>query len=132
MAKNIAEASGAEATVEFSAKTGVTYNNIDLTKKMAPTLNKVTGGKAHVVPPQTGAEDFSFFAEKVPSLYFFVGGTSAKTDFKKAPGHHTPDFFIDEEGMKTGVKAYVQLVLDYITLTSNAKGNPSKEQPKSF
>ncbi len=131
MAKNIAEASGATAEVEFSAKTGVTYNNIELTRMMAPTLQKVTGGKAHIIPPHTGAEDFSFFAEKVPSMYFFVGGATRGTDVSKAPGHHTPDFLIDEEGMKTGTKAYVQLVLDYIAL-AQAKAADSKSKPKSF
>jgi amidohydrolase len=131
MAKNIAEASGATAEVIFSAKTGVTYNNIELTKKMAPTLSKVTGGRAYVVPPQTGAEDFSFFAEKVPSLYFFVGAAPKGTDPAKAAGHHTPDFVIDEEGMKTGTKAYVQLVLDYIAL-SQAAASGKKATPKSF
>jgi amidohydrolase len=130
MAENIAEASGATATVEFSAKTGVTYNNIELTKMMSPTLKKVTGGRAYIIPPHTGAEDFSFFAEKVPSLYFFVGAAPGGTDPKKAAGHHTPDFIIDEEGMKTGTKAYVQLALDYMSMS---QGKPGKNgQPKSF
>lgn len=130
MAENIAEASGATAEVVFSAKTGVTYNNIELTKMMAPTLNKVTNGRAHIIPPHTGAEDFSFFAEKVPSLYFFVGAAPRGTDPAKAAGHHTPDFIIDEDGMKTGTKAYVQLVLDYIALSQSKTGK--KAQTKSF
>lgn len=130
MAENMAEASGATAEVVFSAKTGVTYNNIELTKMMTPTLKKVTGGRAYIIPPHTGAEDFSFFAEKVPALYFFVGAAPRGTDPAKAAGHHTPDFIIDEDGMKTGTKAYVQLVLDYMALSQSKTGKGS--QPKSF
>lgn len=116
-AKNIAEASGATAEVTFDAKTGITYNDPALTKKMLPSLQKASGNNAFVIDAQTGAEDFSYFAEKVPSVYFFVGGTPKDKDAAKAPSHHTPDFFIDESGMKTGVKAYCYLVTDYMNMT---------------
>ena len=130
-AKNIAEASGATAEVSFEAKTGITYNDPELTKKMLPSLMKASGNNAFVIDAQTGAEDFSYFAEKVPSLYFFVGGTSKEKDAKKAPAHHTPDFYIDESGMKTGIKAYCYLVTDYMNL---APVDPSgkKASTKSF
>lgn len=130
MAENIAEASGATATVEFDAKTGVTYNDPELTRKMIPSLMKATNNDAYVIDAQTGAEDFSFFAEKVPSLYFFVGGTPRDKDAKTAPAHHTPDFFVDEGGLKTGIKAYCYLVVDYIKM-STSKASGSKEK-KSF
>jgi amidohydrolase len=113
-AENIAEASGATAEVKIEAKTGITYNNLELTKKMIPSLMKATNNHASVIEAQTGAEDFSYFSEKVPSLYFYVGGTSAGKDATKAAPHHTPDFQIDEAGMKTGIKAYCYLVMDYM------------------
>ncbi len=130
-AKNIAEASGATAEVAFDAKTGVTYNNPEITRKMLPTLMKASAGNAFVIPAQTGAEDFSFFAEKVPSLYVFVGGAPAGKDPEAAAAHHTPDFFIDESGMKTGVKAYVQFVIDYMNGPKTNATN-SKTGKKSF
>ena len=131
-AKNIAEASGATAEVTFEAKTGITYNDPELTKKMLPSLMKAAANDAFVIDAQTGAEDFSYFAEKVPSLYFFVGGTPKDQNAKLAPSHHTPDFFIDESGMKTGVKAYCYLVTDYMTMTSNKSSDNKKSQTKSF
>lgn len=127
---NIAEASGATAVATFDAKTGVTKNDTALTKMMVQTLMKAAGNAAFVIPAQTGAEDFSFFAEKVPSLYVFVGGTPKGKDPKDAAAHHTPDFFIDESGMKTGVKAYVYFVTDYMKLAGN-KTSAGKTQ-KSF
>jgi amidohydrolase len=113
-AKNIAEASGAIAEVSIIPKTLVTYNDPELTRKMLPSLNKASNNNAIVMDAVTGAEDFSFFAQKVPALYFFVGGMSVDKDPKTTAPHHTPDFYIDEAGMQTGIKAYCYLVLDYL------------------
>ena len=102
-ASKIAEASGATAETTIENKTSVTYNNPGLTKQMLPSFIK-TAGEQNVteIPPVTGAEDFSFFAEKVPSLFFFIGGMTKGADPKTVFPHHTPDFHIDEAGMKTG------------------------------
>jgi len=35
-------------------------------------------------------------------------------DPKTTPSHHTPDFYLDESGFKLGVKALINLVLDYM------------------
>lgn len=116
-AKNIAEASGATADVKIESKTLVTYNDPGLTQMMLPSLQKATHGNAVVMDAQTGAEDFSFFAAKVPSLFFYVGGMPVGKDPKQTAAHHTPDFFIDESGMKTGIKAFCYLVLDYMKMS---------------
>lgn len=112
-AKNIAEASGATAEVLIEAKTGVTYNDPKLTQAMLPSLKKATNNNTIEMNAVMGAEDFSFFSEKVPSLYLYVGGMPTNKDPKTTAAHHTPDFYIDESGMQTGVKALVQLVMDY-------------------
>lgn len=130
-AKNIAEASGAMAEVTFDAKTSITYNDPELTKKMVPSLMKATANNAFIIDAQTGAEDFSFFSEKVPSLYFFVGATPKDKDTRLAAPHHTPDFYVDESGMKTGIKAYCYLVTDYMNLPQNKTTNKNAER-KSF
>ncbi|HEU4472953.1 MAG TPA: amidohydrolase [Flavisolibacter sp.] len=113
-AKNIAEASGATAEVSFTPMTLVTYNHPGLTQKMLPSLQKATNGNVVRMDAVMGAEDFSFFAAKVPSLFLYVGGMPAGKDPKTSAPHHTPDFYIDESGMKTGVKALVYLVTDYM------------------
>lgn len=116
-AEKIAEASGATAEVSIENKTLVTYNNPELTKKMIPSFIEAAGEKnVEEAEATTGAEDFSFFAEKVPSIFFFIGGMEKGGDPKKAFPHHTPDFRIDESGMKTGVKAFCYLVFDYMNM----------------
>ncbi len=110
----IAESQGAEAEVDIQIGYPVTFNNHDLTRKMLPTLFRVAGEDQVLVSSAiTGAEDFSFFAQKVPGLYFFLGGLSPDTDPFDAPGHHTPDFRIDERGMKLGVRTFCNMVFDY-------------------
>lgn len=130
-AKNMAEASGATAEVSFDSKTLVTYNNPELTRKMVPSLMKATNGHAMEMDAVMGAEDFSFFGDKVPALFFYLGGMPAGKDPKTAAPHHTPDFFIEESGMKTGIKAFCYLVLDYMKLPQS-KVSGKKAEQKSF
>lgn len=114
-AEHIALSQGATAEVEITGYAPVTFNNLDLTRQMIPSLYSVLGENNVIITPAvTGAEDFSFFAEKVPSLYYFVGGKPLNVSANEAFPHHTPDFFIDESGMITGVKAISQLAVDYL------------------
>jgi amidohydrolase len=111
-----AEAMGATVEVEipYSSHYPVTFNDPELTEKMVPSLQKAAGAQnVQIITPHTGAEDFSFFQEKIPGFFFFVGACPPGTDPSKAPSHHTPDFIIDEQGMLTGLKAMLALVLDY-------------------
>jgi amidohydrolase len=117
IATKTAEAAGATAEVKIPLSTHypVTYNDPTLTEKMLPTL-QATAGAANVMlkPPVTGAEDFSFYQEKVPGLFFFLGGMPKGQDPLKTAAHHTPDFYIDESGFSLGVKALCNLTLDYM------------------
>jgi amidohydrolase len=119
-----AEAAGATAFAEipYSSHYPVTYNNESLTAMMLPSLQRAAGTmNVTTIPPKTGAEDFSFFQQKIPGLFFNVGGMRKGGDPKKTPSHHTPDFFIDESGMQTGIKAFLYLVTDYMKM-SGEKG----------
>jgi len=114
-----AEAAGATAEVEipYSTHYPVTFNNLTLTERMLPSLQKTAGAEnVKLIPPMTGAEDFSFFQEKVPGFFFFLGGMPKGKDPKTAPSHHTPDFFIDESSFKLGVKALAGLTVDYMDI----------------
>lgn len=115
MVPAIAKAYGADATIDIQTTTAITYNDLELTAKMAATLERVAGKeKVSIHKAITAAEDFSYFQEKVPGLYYFLGGME--------PGNtepfprHTPDFMIDESGMLLGVKTMTQLALDYLNL----------------
>ncbi|MES2828703.1 MAG: amidohydrolase [Bacteroidota bacterium] len=119
IATKTAEAGGgkAEVIIPYSAHYPVTFNDVALTEKMLPSL-QASAGADHVKlkPPVTGAEDFSFYQEKVPGLFIFLGGMPKNGDPLKAPSHHTPDFFIDESGFTLGVNALCNLAIDYMLL----------------
>ena len=81
---------------------------------MVPSLEKAAGAEnVSTMDAITGAEDFSFFAAKVPSIFFFLGGMKKGQDPKTAFPHLTADFYIDDSGLKTGVVAFCDLVFDY-------------------
>ncbi|WP_430413086.1 amidohydrolase [Kordia sp.] len=112
MVPAIAKAYRAEATIKIEKGYPITYNDPTLTAQMLPSLQKAAGNSnVNEIRAITGAEDFSFFQKEIPGLYFFLGG---KPVGKEATSHHTPDFYIDESGMKLGVKAFIQLSLDYL------------------
>ncbi|MDY2587950.1 amidohydrolase [Winogradskyella aquimaris] len=119
--EHTAKAGGATATVEmpYSMRFPVTFNDEELTEMMLPTLEK-SAGKENVtlISAITGAEDFSYFAQKVPGLYFFVGAATKGADLKTVGDHHTPQFFMDDSSFKTGVKTMCNLVFDYMELKS--------------
>jgi amidohydrolase len=122
IATKTGEASGAkvEVLIPYSAHYPVTFNDIALTEKMLPSLQATAGSEnVKLKAPVTGAEDFSFYQEKVPGLFFFLGAMPKGQDPLNAPSHHTPDFFLDESSFNLGVKALCNLTLDYM----NAKKN---------
>ncbi|TXH30886.1 MAG: amidohydrolase [Cyclobacteriaceae bacterium] len=113
-AEKIAESSGATAEVNILVMYPATVNHAGLTSKMVPSLIRAAGEKNVVVTqPVTMAEDFSFYQRQVPGFFFFLGAYPAHMNLKTQPTHHTADFMIDEAAMITGVKALVNLTLDY-------------------
>ena len=115
MAPKIAEAYGGSAVVSIQETAALTYNDPALTEVAVESLNKALGSKNVIeMSAVTGAEDFSAFQEKVPGFYFFLGGLAEGLSPAEAPSHHTPEFVVNDAGMIHGVKAMVQLTLDYL------------------
>ncbi|WP_425439274.1 amidohydrolase [Pseudoalteromonas denitrificans] len=120
-ATSIAQSMNAEVDVKLpdGFNYPVTYNDPKLMDEMLPTLVKTAGSdNIKLVNAVMGAEDFSFFQKEVPGLYLFVGGKTKETPESEAPGHHTPDFVIDDAGLKLGVQVMSNLTLDYMNKTS--------------
>lgn len=114
MVTGIAESHGATVDLQLPYTTAypVTFNDPALAEKTAALLKRVAGDENVMIRvPMTGAEDFSFYAQKAPGFFFFLGGMSPDTTPALAPGHHTPEFVIDESGLLLGVKAFVAIAL---------------------
>ena len=116
-AENIAAASGATADVVIGDETAypVTYNDPALTAQMLPTLTRLVGGaNLFNTPPQTVAEDFSFYQQKIPGLFVFVGVRKPGASHEEYAPNHSPRFKVDESGLGLGVRTLVNLTLDYM------------------
>ena len=112
---SIAYANNAKAKLTFLVSYPITFNDPDLYEDMLPSLQRINGSSnVNSMNAVTGAEDFSFFQEKVPGMYFFIGGAKKDTDPSKAAPHHTPDFYVDDSAMITGLKSMTTLALDYL------------------
>jgi len=114
-ARLIAQSAG--ASIEFELEYGypATINDPALTEKMTPTLQRVAGvGGLVSVQPQTVAEDFSYFANETPGLYFFLGNAEPGKDPQTLPSNHSPLFEMYEPSMQIGVRAFSHLVVDYL------------------
>tara|TARA_B100001248_G_scaffold262709_1_gene261294 strand:+ start:2470 stop:3792 length:1323 start_codon:yes stop_codon:yes gene_type:complete len=113
---NTAKANNAKAEITYQVSYPITYNDTGLYENMLPSLKRINGPEnVHFMNAITGAEDFSFFQKEVPGLYFFIGGAQKGTDPTKAAPHHTPDFYVDDSAMLTGVKSMTTLALDYLS-----------------
>ena len=112
-AEDIAAAGGAKADVKIDPGYPVTYNDPALTETMVPTLRKLTSDVI-TVNPTLGAEDFSFYQQKVPGLFIWLGTRPKNQTAEEAASNHSPLFFVDESGLGLGVRALSHLAVDYL------------------
>jgi amidohydrolase len=114
-AENIAESAGATAEVTIENGYPITYNDPALTERMVPTLRRLTRD-VQVVNPTLGAEDFSFYQQKVPGLFFWLGTRPANETAEQAASNHSPLFYVDESGLGLGVRALAHVAVDFLRM----------------
>jgi amidohydrolase len=115
-AEAVAKSGGGDATTEWISDGYIPLvNNPALTQRMLPTLQRVAGkDKVIEIARRTAAEDFSFYAQQVPALFYNVGITSPATPVTLAAINHSPRFQIDEAGLITGLRATLHVAFDYL------------------
>lgn len=115
--KNIAL--GAEKS--FSCKIDVDYKNdypvLENDKEMTDLITRaIKKTKMNVELSDSGplapSEDFSYYTQKVPSSFFYVG---ARKNEKTFPHHH-PKFDINEKAILICAKSMASIVLEYMNL----------------
>ena len=113
---NVAKSNNVEANITYQVSYPITFNDPYLYEEILPTLERVNGKKnVNLMKAITGAEDFSYFQEKVPGTYFFIGGSKSGVDLSTVAPHHTPDFYVDDSAISTGIRSMVGLTIDYIS-----------------
>jgi amidohydrolase len=117
----IAKSAEATASVHFDNAYPVTVNDVPLTERAVPTLRRVAGAdKVFLGQKITGYEDFSYYQQKIPGFFYFVGITPPGTDRRQCAPNHSPRFFVDESALVLGVRSLAHLALDYMA----AAGSP--------
>ncbi|HKC41905.1 MAG TPA: M20 family metallopeptidase [Gemmatimonadales bacterium] len=111
-AQGIAGAFGARAEVRYRRLSGPLVNDARMAALMAEVAAQVVG-KDHVKSGvrTMGGEDMSYFLQKVPGCFAFVG--SGPTNGKAAP-HHSAGFDIDEESLVIGAEVMSQVAVQYL------------------
>jgi len=116
----IAEANGATATVTIEGSVPVTGNDPELLGKMMPTFNRAAGAEnVHEGTRIMGAEDFSFYEEKIPGLFLLLGINDPATPVADRPSNHSPLFIADERALIIGVRALVGFAMDYAAASAD-------------
>jgi amidohydrolase len=114
-AEDIARSGGATASVTITEGYPITYNDPAVTERMAPTLRRTAGASnVQVVNAVLGAEDFSFFQQKVPGLFFWLGTRPKNKTAAEAASNHSPLFYVDESGLELGIRAMAHVAVDYL------------------
>ena len=114
LAEGIAKSYGGKAIVEIIDGADITFNDPLIIDKMLPTLKKSAGFENVILSnAKTIAEDFAYYLNEIPGFLFELGGYNTE-ELRKAPPHHTPDFFIDDDSMFLGVKTMTNLALDFL------------------
>lgn len=117
-ATHVAEAAGATATVTIESGYPVVNNDPALVESMLPTLARVAGpGRLRARSMVLGAEDFAYYQQQVPGMFFFLGIVPETTPLAEAPSNHSPLFFADERALELGVRAMSHLAVDYLFAT---------------
>jgi amidohydrolase len=118
-AEMIAKSADADAEVEIESSSKVMVNDEKLTAQMLPTLREAIGPDNVLLDQkQTITEDFSYYEDVIPGLFFYVGITSKGVDPRTTAPNHSPRFYVDEGGLIVGVKALAQLAVDYLQMAN--------------
>lgn len=110
---NIAEGMNAKAEVTWEPNGYPSIiNDPALVERMAPSLVRVAGDGAKLGQKISASEDFSYFAQKAPGMFFFVGIAKPGKVADAAP-NHSPKFEVDESGLIYGLRGMLHLVADF-------------------
>ncbi len=108
----VTAAGGGSYELTYERGIPVTVNDVALTERMLGSLERAVGAaNVERLDPATVAEDFAYFANEIPGLYYRLGTLKPGTT---SGNHHTPTFQADDGAIAVGIKAMAYLVWDYL------------------
>ena len=97
--------------VTYIQQNPTVLNDEALTRAAVQTIQQAFGaGAVQLVHGQAPFfnDDFAYFQQRVPGVYFFLGGSNAAKGINAM--NHAPDFAVDEDSIRTGVKTFATLI----------------------
>jgi amidohydrolase len=111
IAESIKRETGIDYKLTTHLKSGVVYNDPKIAELVRAAAVKVVGEERTVpVDARLGAEDFAFYGEKTPAMFFRLGNYNEKKGCVAAA--HSNEFKVDDDVLCLGVRTFVQFVLD--------------------
>jgi metal-dependent amidase/aminoacylase/carboxypeptidase family protein len=114
VADHIAQSASAKAEVEIIELYDPLVNPEKMAARMAPVLERAADGDIIVANPSGAADDFAFFLNELPGLFFFVGVVPRDQDLAKAAPNHSPNFYVDEKALVVGLRALAGVTVNYM------------------
>lgn len=116
VATRIAESAGAKAEVEIELGYPVTASDTALVDRIALTVERLFASEdiQRDGKPSTGSEDFSYFSQEVPGVYFGLGVRDPAVPMEQAARNHSPGFSVDESSLRHGVRLLGHVTLDVL------------------
>ncbi|OBX19675.1 metal-dependent hydrolase [Bizionia sp. APA-3] len=101
-------------SVAYSSEYPIISNNKELTNKTINSLSNIYGNQSvnslYGVIPDGRSDDFAYFQQIKPSVYFLLGGSNFEKGIISMP--HSPNFTVDESCIKTGVKFFSSIIIE--------------------
>ena len=104
---------GAKINLKYKDGYPPTINDIDCTRNVISAADKVISKKNHDPYLSMGGEDFSYYLEKIPGCFFFVGSRPLDVKPLSIP-HHCSHFDIDEKSLLIGASTFVKIIEDVL------------------
>ncbi len=113
---HVAEAYGATAEFGVKQNAALVFNDPGLSAWLAPVLTEAAGeGNVNpATPPTTVAEDFSYFQQVNPGVFYHLGASPDGVDPATSAPNHSPEFSPNEKVLPLGVKTHVLTALRFL------------------
>jgi len=111
MCKGVGQTFGAEIQLNYKDGYPPVINDNNITNNVKKAVNKIIPDG--IVSPylSMGGEDFSYFANKVPGCFFFLGSLPDGKEIMSTP-QHCSHYDIDEDVMLIGSSIFIELGLN--------------------
>lgn len=115
IATRTAEAYGGRATVEtIGGHYAALHNDPEMTAFAARVARELFGDQVvEVQTPTMTAEDFSYYLQKVPGTFIFLGNGDPQ-DMESSPRLHSPRFDFNDKAIPVGVELLATLALRFL------------------